>query len=105
VRVLDNGIKFSRPGIASFVTVTATSKGQEVEIVVSDNGVGISASQLERIFQPLFQADRSRHEQQGVGLGLAVARGLIGLHGGRIWAESQIDAGTQIYIALPVVKE
>ncbi len=105
VRVLDNGVKFARPGSASFVKVVATTRPGEVELLISDNGVGISADQLGRIFTPLFQADRSRHEQQGVGLGLAVARGLISLHRGRIWAESQVDEGTQIHILLPVTKE
>ncbi len=105
VRVLDNGIKFARPEAASFVTVTVATTGQEIEIVISDNGVGIPADQLDRIFNPLFQADRARLEQQGVGLGLAVARGLIRLHSGRIWAESQLDEGTKIHIMLPVIKE
>jgi signal transduction histidine kinase len=104
VRILDNGIKFARPGVASYVTVTASANEREVEIVISDNGVGIAADQLGRIFSPLFQADRARHEQQGVGLGLAVAQGLIRLHGGRIWVRSQVDEGTQIYITLPVTQ-
>jgi len=101
LRIIENSTKFARPDVESYVVVSITDRPNEVEIVVSDNGVGIPADQLERIFAPLVQVGRSQLEQQGVGLGLTVARGLVGLHGGRIWAESTVGEGTQVHIALP----
>jgi two-component system sensor histidine kinase/response regulator len=100
-RLIDNGIKFSYPRADSFVKVSAAAYPTEAEITVADNGIGIAADQLEHIFDPLVQIERTKHEQQGVGLGLTVARGLVVLHGGRIWAESQVDEGTTVHFTLP----
>jgi signal transduction histidine kinase len=101
VRLVDNGIKFSRPNVESKVIVTVTDRQEDVEIAVGDNGTGIAADRLEHIFDPLVQVDRPYQEQQGVGLGLAVARGLVRLHNGRIWAESQVGQGTTVHFTLP----
>jgi two-component system, sensor histidine kinase and response regulator len=101
VRLIDNSIKFARLKADSFVKVSAVAHEAEIEIIVADNGVGIAAEQLEHIFDPMVQIERSKHEQQGVGLGLTVARGLIELHGGRIWAESHLDEGTTVHFTLP----
>ena len=101
IRLVDNGIKFARQGVDSYVIVSAQDKPDEIEFIVSDNGVGIPASELERIFEPLVQVRRAEMEQQGVGLGLTVARGLIQLHGGRMWAESRLGEGTDIHFTLP----
>lgn len=101
VRLVDNGIKFSRSGVDSYVIVSALNRPAEIEIVVSDNGIGIAEDQLDQIFKPLVQLNRSKHEQQGMGLGLTVAKGLIELHGGRIWVESKLGEGTQVHFTLP----
>ena len=101
IRLVDNGIKFSRPDVESQVIVEAQGLADEVEVTVSDNGVGIGPEQLARIFDPLVQINRQEQEQQGVGLGLSVAKGLIKLHGGRIWAESQLGEGTQVHLTVP----
>jgi signal transduction histidine kinase len=101
LRLVDNGIKFARPAVDSWVCVSAENRENEIEFVVSDNGIGIPVDQIERIFDPLIQVDRSWHEQQGVGLGLPVARGLVELHGGTIWAESQTGEGTRVHFSIP----
>jgi signal transduction histidine kinase len=101
VRIVHNGIKFSRPEASPFVELSARERGTDVEIVVSDNGVGIAEEQLARIFDPFVQVDRASQEQQGIGLGLTVARGLIQLHQGRMWADSQLGVGTRVHLTLP----
>lgn len=98
--LLDNAIKFSRPG--GRVLVWAGSENGRVRVVVADGGVGIPAHELPLLFQPFYQVDRRRNEQQGVGLGLYIARRLVEIHGGDIEVESTVGQGSTFTIALPV---
>ncbi len=100
-RLLDNGIKFSsRKG--KRVVVEARTSGEWVEVSVADNGVGIRPEEIPHLFERFRQIDRERLEQQGVGLGLAIARELIRLHGGEITVESVYGAGSCFTIRLPL---
>ncbi len=73
-------------------------------ISVVDNGIGISQSKLDKIFVKFYQVDTtSTREHGGTGLGLSVCKGIVENHGGKIWAESKINTGTQIHILLPVL--
>jgi signal transduction histidine kinase len=74
---------------------------------IIDTGVGLKAQDLERIFQPFEQADNSSTRKfQGTGLGLALTRRLIELHGGRIWAESEGEGkGSCFHFFLPLQKD
>ncbi len=72
----------------------------EVEIRVEDTGPGIPAADLERVFDRFWTAGKGR--SKGVGLGLAIARGIVRGHGGRIWAESREGAGSTFAFTLPV---
>ncbi len=101
-RLVDNGIKFTR-GKGSFVHVRAEATGDRVEISVADNGIGIPESEIHQLFERFRQIDREKLEQQGVGLGLAIARDLIRLHGGDITVQSQVGQGSTFTIWLPVV--
>jgi signal transduction histidine kinase len=91
--LLSNAIKFTPEG--GSVHVTAGSKGPEeggpsrLRVAVKDTGIGVRPEDQERIFQAFEQVDSSyAREQQGTGLGLALTRKLVELHGGRIWVES-----------------
>jgi two-component system sensor histidine kinase/response regulator len=99
-RLVDNGIKFSRAG-GKRVTVTVRAAGDWVEVAVQDEGVGIPAEQISHLFERFQQVERERMEQQGGGLGLAIARDLILLHGGDIVAESKPGVGSTFTIRLP----
>lgn len=99
-RLLDNAIKFSSAK-GGVVRVAAIETSEGVQVSVQDDGVGIPAHQLPHIFEPLFQVNRAQHEQQGAGLGLAIARAYVELHGGRIWAESEPGQGSTFYFVLP----
>ncbi len=100
-RLLDNAIKFSR-GKGDRIVVAAHTAGEWVEVSVTDNGVGIRPEAIPHLFERFRQIDRERMEQQGVGLGLAIARELIRLHGGEIEVESRFGAGSTFTIRLPV---
>jgi signal transduction histidine kinase len=76
---------------------------QMVEICVRDNGIGIPAAHLERIFDRFHRVDtRLTREVNGIGLGLAICKRIVELHGGMIWAESEIGTGSTFHVWLPM---
>jgi signal transduction histidine kinase len=79
-------------------------KGGLISISLQDTGVGISPKDLERIFEPFEQADNSPSRPfQGTGLGLSLARKMVELHGGKIWAESEgKGTGSKFTFIMPV---
>ncbi len=84
--LLDNAIRFTPGG--GEVRVSAAERDRGVEIRVQDNGAGIPAKDLPRIFERFFQVDRARGPRRGSGLGLAIAQEIVQAHGGRIRAHS-----------------
>lgn len=100
LNLLGNAIKFTPEG--GRVRVTARPDGDDLEVSVSDTGVGIAPEDQERIFEAFRQAGASRPE--GSGLGLALARSLVEMHGGRIWLESRVGKGTTFRFTLPVCR-
>lgn len=75
---------------------------QVIVITVHDNGSGIPATHLTRIFEPFYRVDtRLIRERSGLGLGLAICRRIIELHDGLLWAESEVEKGSTFYICLP----
>jgi two-component system phosphate regulon sensor histidine kinase PhoR len=98
VNLLQNAIKFSpRQGRT---TISATASGQEIVVAVADRGPGLDPSDVERIFERFYKADRSR-AASGSGLGLAIAKHMIQLHGGRIWVENDFGRGATFKFSLP----
>lgn len=98
--LLDNAIKYSPEG--SLIVIRGVIRPDEVEISVADQGIGISPEDLNRLFEKFFRVNlRSGRHVPGTGLGLPIARAIVELHGGRIWAESQVGQGTTLYFTLP----
>jgi PAS domain S-box-containing protein len=100
--LLSNAVKFTPEG----GTVQLEARGlndQGVEISVRDSGIGLKETDLERIFRPFEQGDNSASRKyQGTGLGLSLAKRMVELHGGRIWAESRGEgAGSTFTVFLP----
>jgi two-component system, OmpR family, phosphate regulon sensor histidine kinase PhoR len=101
VNLLDNAIKFSPPN--GDVTVSAANGDSTVEISVRDEGVGIAADDLSRIFERFYKSDPAR-QSGGSGLGLAIAKHITTAHGGQLTATSEPGRGATFTISLPVSK-
>ncbi len=97
INVIDNSIKYSNPGCT--ITISAYQVGANVQIIVSDNGVGISKADLPRIKTKFYKAN---HTRRGSGIGLAVADEIVSMHGGRLEITSDLGVGTSVRITLPV---
>ena len=99
--LVGNAIKFTPPG--GRVWIEVEPMGDEVRVAVSDTGPGIPAEQLPHIFGQFWQGNRT--DRRGIGLGLAIAKGIVEAHGGRIWVESQVGEGSRFIFTLPVAHE
>jgi PAS domain S-box-containing protein len=100
--LLSNAIKFTPNGGRIRMSARRAPAGDGIEVVVSDNGIGIKPEDQGRIFQEFEQLDNAYvREQQGTGLGLALTRKLVELHGGRIGVESQPGEGSTFRFVLP----
>lgn len=96
--LIGNAVKFSPPGGEILVRVALLDS--ELVFSVSDKGQGMNPEQLSHAFDRFWQS--SRTDRQGAGLGLAITKGIIDAHGGRIWAESSPGAGSTFYFTLPI---
>lgn len=99
--LLNNAVKFTPA--KGRVDVTLELRGNEAWIIVRDSGVGIPQNQLERIFDRFYQVEPHINRRfEGMGIGLSVVKELVGLHHGRIWAESEQGKGATFTVALPL---
>jgi two-component system sensor histidine kinase MprB len=99
--LLDNAVKFTPKGGRINVKLGQT-KGQALVSVI-DNGPGIQARDLPRVFEKFFRARPELDDLPGTGLGLAIVKTIAEQHGGQVWVESQPDLGSTFTIALPLV--
>ena len=99
--LLDNAVKYSRE--QGEIRLSARQRDGEIELTVSDDGIGITKEDLPRIFERFYRADKARgpDKVRGTGLGLAIVKHIAQLHGGRVEAESELDKGTTIRVVLP----
>ena len=99
VILLDNAMKYTKVGGKIFISCSQTS--HTVLIKVKDNGVGIDEENIPQIFDRFFQVDKSRTEEAGAGLGLAIAKWIIDKHHGKVIVQSKVGVGTCFEIILP----
>lgn len=95
--LVGNAIKFT-PAHGQ-ITIRAERVERAVVFSVSDTGAGIPPAQLDRIFGRFWQGDPN--DRRGIGLGLAISKGIVEAHNGRIWVESKVDVGTTFYFTIP----
>lgn len=99
--ILDNAIKYSPDG--GLIVIQAEVRPQDIVVTVSDQGIGISPEDLIPLFEKFYRVRGSNHiHVSGTGLGLPIARSIVEVHGGRIWAESKIGEGTTLHFSLPL---
>lgn len=99
--LISNALKFSKPGVAPAVKVSALTKKTEYEIRVSDNGIGFDMKYLDRIFA-VFQRLHGRGTYEGTGIGLAVCRKIVERYNGTITAESKANKGSTFIVRMPI---
>lgn len=99
--LLENAVKYSKPG--GTITVQAQRAGEQIRLSVVDQGIGIRESDVPRIFERFYRADKARsRELGGTGLGLSIVKHIAQLHGGRVDAASEFGRGTSINVHLPI---
>ncbi|MDQ3626009.1 MAG: ATP-binding protein [Verrucomicrobiota bacterium] len=99
--LLDNAVKYSQPG--GKVWLSARQSEDRVQIGIRDEGAGIPAADLPRVFERFYRADKARSRQiGGTGLGLSIVKHIAQLHGGSVEAESELGRGSTFKVVLPI---
>jgi PAS domain S-box-containing protein len=103
--LVGNAVKFSPPrGKIEIGLEPAPAGERSVVVSVRDRGCGIAPDEIPHIFDRYWQGERSRQSGRGAGLGLAIARGIVEAHGGRIWVESHLGKGSTLRFSLPAAE-
>ena len=100
--LLSNAVKFTPSG--GEIDVSAIRDNGEIRISVADTGPGIAVEDQERIFEEFQQTEAGVEQREGTGLGLALSKRLVELHGGRIWLESELGHGSTFSFTLPLAR-
>jgi signal transduction histidine kinase len=98
--LLSNAVKFTPSG--GSVDVSATQSNGKVTVSVADTGPGIAAEDLDRIFEEFQQTETGARQTEGTGLGLALSKRFVEMHGGRIWCDSELGKGSTFRFTLPL---
>ncbi len=100
INLVHNAIKFTPSG--GSVSLQATRQGRGIQISVSDNGMGMNSVEAARIFERFYKVDKGRNRAGGAGLGLAIARHLLEMHGSHLHVVSEMGRGSRFSFELPV---
>jgi two-component system, OmpR family, sensor histidine kinase KdpD len=100
VNLLDNAAKYTPPGTP--VEITATVEGGEAVVRVADHGPGLAAGEEQQIFDKFVRGAAAAPGRRGAGLGLAICRAIVEIHGGRIWAENRPEGGARFTFTIPI---
>ncbi|KIH76082.1 PAS domain S-box-containing protein [Geoalkalibacter ferrihydriticus] len=98
--LVTNALKYSPNG--GLIKIRGTRGEEDYLITVSDQGIGMTPAEVERIFDKFYRADSSNSAVSGIGLGMNIVKTLVKAHGGRIWVESRPGVGTSVSFTLPL---
>ena len=99
----ENAIKYNRQG--GYVSITAATEEEYTILTVDDNGIGIPAEDLPRVFKRFYRVDKARsRDAGGTGLGLAIVSDTVSRRGGAVWAENLPEGGTRFTVKLPCIE-
>ncbi len=98
--LLTNAIKYSPEG--GDIVVSSTARDGQVEVSIRDHGVGIAPEFIQRLFGRYERYEKTSGKVMGAGLGLAITRQIVEMHGGKIWADSDLGAGSDFHFSLPI---
>jgi two-component system sensor histidine kinase KdpD len=99
--LVENAAKYSPEG--KEIKISAFKQDDQIVIQVKDEGLGIPTDDVQHIFDKFYRGSQSQYSE-GTGMGLAIAKGIIESHGGKIWVESTIGKGTSFYFVIPIDK-
>ncbi len=100
--LISNAIKYSPDG--GEITLISTLQEEWLRIDIEDQGCGMSAEQIERVFDKFYRADSSNTAISGLGLGMSIVKAIVEGHGGRIWVESTVGRGTCVSLKIPSIR-
>ena len=104
--IIMNSIKYARDNVHGNVRLVVSEYERTVIIELTDNGTGVEKENVSKIFDTMYRTDPARTKvSQGSGLGLAVCKQIVELHGGLIWASSKQGEGLSIFISMPKIEE
>jgi len=97
-----NAVKFTPPGGKVVLTLEPSNEGKWLQVNVTDSGPGIPTAEVENIFDEFYQISQSDFQKtEGVGLGLAICKRLVEMHGGAIWVDSVPGRGSAFHFTVP----
>jgi signal transduction histidine kinase len=100
LNLLNNATKFSPEGC--YITLKARRRDDEIIVEVQDSGIGIASEEQSRLFKPYSRLNADRQHHPGLGLGLALSKQVVELHGGSIWVESKPGKGSTFSFSIPL---
>lgn len=100
INLCENAAKYSKDG--SRITIEAELTGDSVVISIADKGAGISPQSLDKVFDRFYRVAGDYGSEAGIGLGLSICRGIVEVHHGEIWVESEVGKGSKFSFSLPI---
>jgi two-component system phosphate regulon sensor histidine kinase PhoR len=100
--LIDNAVKYARPDVPPFITITSQNYEEGIILTIEDNGIGMTPEQARRVFEKFYRVPTGNvHNVKGFGLGLSYVRRIIERHGGAISVSSQLKVGTKFELRIP----